>query len=64
MPSSRRTSAPASAGEAASPVRVLKKYPNRRLYDTRTSSYITLADVKKMVLALSLIHISEPTRPY
>jgi polyhydroxyalkanoate synthesis repressor PhaR len=31
-------------------VRVLKKYPNRRLYDTRTSSYITLADVKQMVL--------------
>jgi len=30
--------------------RVLKKYPNRRLYDTHTSSYITLADVKKMVL--------------
>ena len=32
-------------------VRVLKKYPNRRLYDTQSSSYITLADVKKMVLA-------------
>jgi polyhydroxyalkanoate synthesis repressor PhaR len=31
--------------------RVLKKYPNRRLYDSATSSYITLADVKKMVLA-------------
>ncbi|MDT8999208.1 polyhydroxyalkanoate synthesis repressor PhaR [Paucibacter sp. APW11] len=30
--------------------RVLKKYPNRRLYDTHTSSYITLSDVKKMVL--------------
>ena len=30
--------------------RVLKKYPNRRLYDTQTSSYITLVDVKKMVL--------------
>jgi polyhydroxyalkanoate synthesis repressor PhaR len=30
--------------------RVLKKYPNRRLYDTKTSSYITLIDVKKMVL--------------
>jgi len=29
---------------------VLKKYPNRRLYDTQTSSYITLADVKQMVL--------------
>ena len=50
MPSSRRTPAPASAGEAASPVRILKKYPNRRLYDTRTSSYITLTDVKQMVL--------------
>jgi polyhydroxyalkanoate synthesis repressor PhaR len=37
---------------AASPdePRVLKKYPNRRLYDTRNSSYITLVDVKKMVL--------------
>ena len=32
-------------------VRLLKKYPNRRLYDTRTSSYITLAEVKAMVLA-------------
>lgn len=31
-------------------VRVIKKYPNRRLYDTATSSYITLADVKKLVL--------------
>jgi polyhydroxyalkanoate synthesis repressor PhaR len=34
----------------ASPPRVIKKYPNRRLYDTETSSYITLADVKKLVL--------------
>jgi polyhydroxyalkanoate synthesis repressor PhaR len=30
--------------------RLIKKYPNRRLYDTRTSSYITLADVKRLVL--------------
>ena len=30
--------------------RTIKKYPNRRLYDTETSSYITLADVKKLVL--------------
>lgn len=36
-----------SAGTAQ---RTLKKYPNRRLYDTKTSSYITLADVKQMVL--------------
>lgn len=32
-------------------LRLIKKYPNRRLYDTRTSSYITLADVKELVLA-------------
>jgi polyhydroxyalkanoate synthesis repressor PhaR len=31
------------------PLRLIKKYPNRRLYDTKTSSYITLADVKQMV---------------
>jgi polyhydroxyalkanoate synthesis repressor PhaR len=31
-------------------VRQIKKYPNRRLYDTNTSAYITLADVKKLVL--------------
>lgn len=36
---------------AAVDVRVLKKYPNRRLYDTTASSYITLADVKKMVMS-------------
>src|SRR5204863_6431854 len=39
-----------SAGTASAGPRILKKYPNRRLYDTETSSYITLADVKKMVL--------------
>jgi len=32
------------------PIRLIKKYPNRRLYDTKTSSYITLADVKQMVV--------------
>jgi len=30
--------------------RLIKKYPNRRLYDTKTSAYITLADVKELVL--------------
>jgi polyhydroxyalkanoate synthesis repressor PhaR len=34
----------------ASDARTIKKYPNRRLYDTATSGYITLADVKQMVL--------------
>ena len=32
-------------------LRLIKKYPNRRLYDTQTSTYITLADVKQLVLA-------------
>ena len=32
------------------PSRLIKKYPNRRLYDTRASAYITLADVKILVL--------------
>ena len=30
--------------------RVIKKYPNRRLYDTATSTYITLTEVKTMVV--------------
>jgi len=34
----------------AGSLRLIKKYPNRRLYDTQTSSYITLADVKELVL--------------
>ena len=52
MATTRRAAAPKAGAEAAdtSAPRVLKKYPNRRLYDTETSSYITLADVKKMVL--------------
>ena len=30
--------------------RIIKKYPNRRLYDTGISSYITLEDVKNLVM--------------
>jgi polyhydroxyalkanoate synthesis repressor PhaR len=30
--------------------RVIKKYPNRRLYDTVESRYITLSDIRKLVL--------------
>ncbi|MCC7120904.1 MAG: polyhydroxyalkanoate synthesis repressor PhaR [Gammaproteobacteria bacterium] len=33
-----------------SPKRVIKKYPNRRLYDTNESKYVTLNDVRKLVL--------------
>jgi polyhydroxyalkanoate synthesis repressor PhaR len=30
--------------------RVIKKYPNRRLYDTEISSYITLEDVRQLIV--------------
>lgn len=30
--------------------RIIKKYPNRRLYDTELSRYITLADVRELVM--------------
>jgi len=31
--------------------RSIKKYPNRRLYDTELSRYITLSDVRELVMA-------------
>ncbi len=40
-----------SATSAQPALRVIKKYPNRRLYDTETSTYITLAEVKELVMA-------------
>jgi polyhydroxyalkanoate synthesis repressor PhaR len=39
-----------SDSKSGDQLRLIKKYPNRRLYDTKTSSYITLADVKQMVI--------------
>lgn len=39
---------PETAAPQAS--RLIKKYPNRRLYDTQSSAYITLVDVKQLVL--------------
>ena len=40
-----------SAPAAKTAQRVIKKYPNRRLYDTDTSTYITLAEVRQLVMA-------------
>ncbi|VXB24967.1 conserved hypothetical protein [Luteimonas sp. 9C] len=31
-------------------VRIIKKYPNRRLYDTEISSYITIEDVRQLIV--------------
>lgn len=35
---------------AKSTARTIRKYPNRRLYDTEESRYITLADIRDLVL--------------
>ena len=42
----------------ASP-RIIKKYPNRRLYDTETSTYITLAEVKDLVLQYKVFQVQD-----
>ncbi len=39
--------------------RIIKKYPNRRLYDTHTSAYITLADVKELIIAGHAIKVHD-----
>ena len=33
-----------------SSIRIIKKYPNRRLYDTEISSYITIEDVRQLII--------------
>ena len=44
-----RTARPAeNGGRPAS--RIIRKYPNRRLYDTTESRYVTLADVRRLVI--------------
>jgi len=46
IPAVSEKNAPPSAAQ-----RLIKKYPNRRLYDTTTSAYITLSEVKQLVMA-------------
>ena len=36
---------------------IIKKYPNRRLYDTQTSMYINMSDVKQMVLVHDVFRV-------
>jgi len=38
-------------------VRELKKYPNRRLYDLKDSHYVTVDDVRRMILAGESIRV-------
>lgn len=39
-----------NATASTNQTRVVKKYPNRRLYDTVESRYITLADIRRLVM--------------
>jgi polyhydroxyalkanoate synthesis repressor PhaR len=59
MATTRRASAPKPSAAVGSGLRILKKYPNRRLYDTEVSSYITLADVKAMVLEGTVFEVRD-----
>jgi polyhydroxyalkanoate synthesis repressor PhaR len=55
---SKPSNTAAHASHSNSPaVRLIKKYPNRRLYDTLTSSYITLHEVKDMVVAGTALQV-------
>ena len=38
------------SGERMTSIRIIKKYPNRRLYDTTESRYITLCDIRRYVV--------------
>lgn len=40
-----------TAADKTEATRIIKKYPNRRLYDTETSAYITLAEVRRLVMS-------------
>lgn len=48
-----------NAKDTPSAGRVIKKYPNRRLYDTDTSSYVTLAEVKQLVMDSEVFQIRD-----
>ena len=50
MASKTASGAARAATGSRSAMRIIKKYPNRRLYDTATSGYITLTDVRQMVV--------------
>jgi len=39
--------------------RIIKKYPNRRLYDTATSTYITLGEVKQLVMQGEMVSVRD-----
>jgi polyhydroxyalkanoate synthesis repressor PhaR len=47
----KKNSDATSSAQASVLQRIIKKYPNRRLYDTLTSTYIALSDIKQLVMS-------------
>ena len=41
--------------------RIIKKYPNRRLYDTEQSKYITLTQLRQLIIGGELIKVVDST---
>ncbi|MES9859358.1 MAG: polyhydroxyalkanoate synthesis repressor PhaR [Candidatus Thiodiazotropha sp. LLP2] len=41
--------------------RIIKKYPNRRLYDTEQSKYITLTQLRQLIVGGELIKVIDST---
>ena len=59
VPAAQANSGDSSDVGAKTVGRVIKKYPNRRLYDTRTSSYITLTEVRQLVMDSTLFTVRD-----
>src|SRR6476620_2859401 len=51
------TTATAAAAEAERPRRIIKRYSNRKLYDTKDSRYVTLLQIAEMVRASEDVQI-------
>ncbi|MFC5520167.1 polyhydroxyalkanoate synthesis repressor PhaR [Polaromonas jejuensis] len=47
------------SGDKAGAPRIIKKYPNRRLYDTETSTYITLTEIRQLVMDSALFVVRD-----
>ena len=58
LPPGDEATADTAAGKAAAG-RIIKKYPNRRLYDTETSTYITLTEVRQLVMDSALFVVRD-----
>lgn len=58
LPPGEGDSSKATTGKAVAG-RIIKKYPNRRLYDTETSSYITLTEVRQLVMDSTLFVVRD-----